>query len=113
MKINSDLGYEPVTYSELTDDEEFWAGCKSCVNYDILMSKERKNCLCTAMLYDPADHYEANETQEHFAKKKKVYERLMRLKQSKFITRLARKVPGKRSGKSLVHNFFTFLNIFG
>ncbi|HZG24468.1 MAG TPA: GNAT family N-acetyltransferase, partial [Chitinophagaceae bacterium] len=40
MKINSDLGYEPVTYSELTDDDEFWAGCKSCVNYDILMSKE-------------------------------------------------------------------------
>ena len=39
MKINSDLGYEPVTYSELTDDEQFWAGCKSCVNYDILMSK--------------------------------------------------------------------------
>lgn len=54
MKINSELGYEPVTYSELTDDEEFWAGCKSCVNYDILMSKGRKNCLCTAMLYDPA-----------------------------------------------------------
>ena len=55
MKINSELGYEPVTYSELTDDNAFWAGCKSCVNYDILMSKERKNCLCTAMLYDPAD----------------------------------------------------------
>jgi hypothetical protein len=29
MKINSELGYEPVTYSELTDDEEFWAGCKA------------------------------------------------------------------------------------
>jgi len=55
MKINSDLGYEPVTYSELTQDEAFWAGCKSCVNYDILTSKERKNCLCTAMLYDPAE----------------------------------------------------------
>ena len=53
MKINSDLGYEPVTYSELTDDEEFWAGCKSCVNYEILMSKDRKNCMCTAMLYEP------------------------------------------------------------
>ncbi|RYY17419.1 MAG: GNAT family N-acetyltransferase, partial [Chitinophagaceae bacterium] len=52
MKINSDLGYEPVTYSELTDDEQFWAGCKSCVNFDILMSKDRKNCMCTAMLYD-------------------------------------------------------------
>jgi len=53
MKINSELGYEPVTYSELTDDEEFWAGCKSCVNYEILMSKNRKNCMCTAMLLEP------------------------------------------------------------
>ena len=53
MKINSELGYEPVTYSELTNDEAFWKGCQSCVNYDILMSKGRKNCLCTAMLYDP------------------------------------------------------------
>lgn len=55
MKINSDLGYEPVTYSELTNDEEFWKGCRSCVNYDILMAKERKNCLCTAMLFDPEE----------------------------------------------------------
>ncbi|MEO5979120.1 MAG: GNAT family N-acetyltransferase [Chryseolinea sp.] len=55
MKINSDLGYEPVTYSELTNDEEFWKGCRSCVNYDILMSKDRKNCMCTAMLFDPAE----------------------------------------------------------
>jgi hypothetical protein len=54
MKINSDLGYKPVTYSELTDDNEFWKGCQSCVNFEILMSKERKNCLCTAMLYDPS-----------------------------------------------------------
>ena len=55
MKINSELGYEPVTYSELTDDEEFWKGCQSCVNFQILQSKERKNCLCTAMLYNPAE----------------------------------------------------------
>ncbi len=55
MKINSGLGYEPVTYSELTQDEDFWAGCKSCINYDILVSKDRKNCLCTAMLFDPAE----------------------------------------------------------
>src|ERR1041384_5164753 len=55
MKINSDLGYEPVTYSELTDDEEFWKGCRSCVNFDILTAKGRKNCLCTAMLYDPVE----------------------------------------------------------
>jgi hypothetical protein len=55
MKINSDLGYEPVTYSELTQDEAFWQGCKSCVNYDILTAKGRKNCMCTAMLFDPAE----------------------------------------------------------
>ncbi len=55
MKINSDLGYEPVTYSELPDDDQFWSGCQTCVNHPILMMKERKNCLCTAMLFDPAE----------------------------------------------------------
>ena len=85
MKINSDLGYEPVTYSELTQDEKFWSGCKSCVNYDILMSKERKNCFCTAMLYDPADHYEPQETKENFEKNSKAYERLLSFKQSRFL----------------------------
>lgn len=53
MKINSNLGYKPVIYSELTQDEQFWNGCKNCVNYEILMMKERKNCLCTAMLFAP------------------------------------------------------------
>jgi hypothetical protein len=85
MKINSDLGYEPVTYSELTQDDQFWSGCKSCVNYDILMSKERKNCLCTAMLYDPKDHYTPEETARQFSKKAKVYERLLRIKRSGFM----------------------------
>lgn len=85
MKINSDLGYEPVTYSELTDDEEFWAGCKSCVNYEILMSKDRKNCMCTAMLYDPKDHYEPEETKEEFKKYSKLYERFMRSKTSRLL----------------------------
>jgi GNAT superfamily N-acetyltransferase len=51
MKINSDLGYRPVPFSELTDDEEFWKGCQTCVNYDILQRTERKHCLCTGMLY--------------------------------------------------------------
>jgi GNAT superfamily N-acetyltransferase len=61
MKINSELGYEPVTYSELTQDEDFWAGCKSCVNFDILTSKGRKNCMCTAMLFDPAEKQKESE----------------------------------------------------
>ena len=85
MKINSDLGYEPVTYSELTQDEDFWAGCKSCVNYEILMSKERKNCMCTAMLYDPKDHYKPEETKEFFEKNKKGLERLLQFKQWKLL----------------------------
>jgi len=71
MKINSELGYEPVTYSELTDDEEFWAGCKSCVNYEILMSKDRKNCMCTAMLFDPNEVLSKVEADAKQAKQKK------------------------------------------
>ncbi len=54
MKINSELGYRPVTFSELTDDEQFWKGCQSCVNYDILLRMNKTKCLCTGMIYDPA-----------------------------------------------------------
>jgi hypothetical protein len=53
MKINHELGYRPVTFSELTDDEDFWKGCQSCVNYDILTRTNKSKCLCTGMLYDP------------------------------------------------------------
>ena len=104
MKINSDLGYEPVTYSELTDDDNFWAGCKSCVNYDILMSKNRKNCMCTAMLYDPKDHYEPAETAKDFKANSKLYERFMRLKQSRLIKYLKKKKLEK--SKSIFSFFF-------
>ena len=55
MKINTDLGYEPVTFSELTSSEDFWKGCKSCKNYGILTDNDRKMCLCTGMLFDAAD----------------------------------------------------------
>ena len=105
MKINSDLGYEPVTYSELTDDEEFWAGCKSCVNYDILMSKERKNCMCTAMLYDPADHFEPEETKADFKQHSKLYERFMHVKQSRLLKLLKKKSNGGTLPKSLLRYF--------
>jgi hypothetical protein len=53
LKINSELGYKPVIYSELSQDEDFWKGCQSCVNFDILTAKKRENCICTAMLYNP------------------------------------------------------------
>jgi hypothetical protein len=116
MKINSELGYEPVTYSELTQDDDFWAGCKSCVNYEILTSKERKNCMCTAMLYDPKDHYEPEETTQDFRKHSKLYERFMRIKQWKllapFLKHQDNNAPQGKGGngggkaRSLFHLFF-------
>ena len=110
MKINSDLGYEPVTYSELTQDEAFWAGCKSCVNYEILMSKDRKICMCTAMLYDPKDHYEPEETKEYFKENVKGFERLLRFKQWKLLRPFMKKDKDKEGSggkpKSLLHYFF-------
>jgi GNAT superfamily N-acetyltransferase len=106
MKINSDLGYEPVTYSELTQDEAFWAGCKSCVNYEILMSKDRKNCMCTGMLYDPKDHYEPAETAAAFTEKKGLYERLQRFKEWKFLKPFLKKEPAAGGGGK---NFFRYL----
>jgi hypothetical protein len=61
MKINTKLGYVPVTFAELTQDDAYWAGCGTpdkpcCINCDILARTERKYCVCTAMLYDPKDH---------------------------------------------------------
>lgn len=112
MKINSDLGYEPVTYSELTQDEEFWSGCKSCVNFDILTSKERKNCMCTAMLYDPKDHYEPEETKQYFEENKKGFERLLRFKEWKLLKPFLRKDKedkgsgGESKAKRFLQYFF-------
>lgn len=54
MKMNSSLGFEPVGFAEITQDDSFWEGCKSCVNYNILQNKKKCNCLCTAMLFEPA-----------------------------------------------------------
>lgn len=86
MKINSELGYHPVTFSELTEDDEFWKGCSSCVNYHILMSKERKNCLCTAMLYDP----EKKKKKWNFLEHLNVVERLKRIKEITFLVKFSK-----------------------
>lgn len=80
MKINSELGYYPATYEQLTKDQEFWNGCKSCVNYEILMSKNKTNCMCTAMLFDPG---EKNKKRWNFVKKSKIYERFMKIKKKR------------------------------
>lgn len=109
MKINSDLGYEPVTYSELTQDEAFWAGCKSCVNYEILMSKDRKNCMCTAMLYDPKDHYKPEETQEYFEKNVKGFERLLQFKRWKLLRPFLKKEKDGNGGGGRFKSLFYYL----
>ena len=96
MKINSELGYEPVTYSELTQDEAFWAGCKSCVNYEILMSKDRRNCMCTAMLYDPLEH-KPEESAKQFTQHSKLYERFMKFKQWGLLKHILRKEKSEMS----------------
>jgi hypothetical protein len=116
MKINSDLGYEPVTYSELTNDEEFWKGCRSCVNYEILMAKDRKNCMCTAMLFDPVEvaekqkqlaqtvvtpdgNLEQQEERRQFKGNLKLFERWVRFKQF-VLLRSFRKRDGGSDGAS-------------
>jgi hypothetical protein len=82
MKINSELGYRPVTFSELTDDEAFWKGCQSCVNYDILMRTSRKHCLCTGMLYDPLGSSTKRKAMAPDEKEMSVYGRWLKFKQS-------------------------------
>ena len=78
MKINSELGYKPVTFSELTDDPGFWKGCQTCTNYNILKTKEHKMCLCTGMLYDPKQKTIKKEKWFN----KKVLKRLKSIKQT-------------------------------
>lgn len=70
MKINTDLGYVPVTFAQLTDDEAFWRGCQGCVNYDVLTRTDRKYCICTAMLYDPKTHEDKPEIKDLLKKLK-------------------------------------------
>ena len=82
MKMNTDLGYKPVTFSELTDDQSFWKGCQTCKNVDVLTRTNQKMCLCTGMLYDP----KAPETSSKKEKiNKKVWTRLKNIKQSRFL----------------------------
>jgi len=80
MKMNSELGYKPVTFSELTDDQSFWDGCQTCKNYDVLQRTEQKMCLCTGMLYDPAKELNKKEQKHNYDKK--VWTRLKNIKQT-------------------------------
>jgi N-acetylglutamate synthase-like GNAT family acetyltransferase len=81
MKMNYELGYKPVTFSELTDDPEFWKGCQTCKNFDILTRTERKMCLCTGMLYDPAHKVKGQKKKVN----RKAFQRLQSIKEQLFL----------------------------
>lgn len=82
MKMNSELGYKPVTFSELTDDQEFWKGCQTCKNYDVLQRTNQSMCLCTGMLYDPKV-----EAKDNKKIKENVFKRWKSIKQNRFLTK--------------------------
>lgn len=104
MKINSELGYKPVTFSELTDDKDFWKGCQSCINYDILLRTNYKHCLCTGMLYDPIKE-EAKGSEEP-QKSDKVYERWLKFKQFVFLGKKNNN-NGEKSGVKKLMSIFS------
>ena len=72
MQMNTQLGYKPVTFAELTDDEAFWRGCEGCINVDVLKRTGRKYCICTGMLFDPEEHLPAKIPQEVLERIKKL-----------------------------------------
>jgi hypothetical protein len=130
MKINSSLGYKPVTYSELTTDEEFWKGCQSCVNYEILTLKNRKNCICTAMLFDPVTAEVSKPTElpkisrtivtssgklrkkrrRDFRGNLKLFERWIRFKQ--YVLLKSRRKAGPGGGSTRSEKKFSLFGIF-
>jgi len=82
MKMNSNLGYKPVTFSKLTKDQSFWNGCQTCKNYDVLQRTSQSMCLCTGMLYDPQKVEEPSKKISI-----KVLRRLKQIKQALFLTK--------------------------
>lgn len=72
MQMNTQLGYKPVTFADLTDDEAFWRGCEGCINVDVLKRTDRKYCICTGMLFNPEEHLPAKIPQEVLDRIKKL-----------------------------------------
>ena len=83
MKLNTALGYKPVTFSELTKEPSFWRGCQTCKNYDVLQRTSQSMCLCTGMLYDPEN--QKKKTQKKI--KAATFKRLKRIKQTLFLNK--------------------------
>ncbi len=95
MKINSDLGYKPVPFSELTDDKKFWVGCQTCTNYEILKLKEHKMCLCTGMLYNQRKEEILQKEIHKHPYDKKIWARLKNIKQALFLKKTLKQIQGK------------------
>lgn len=74
MAMNTQLGYKPVTFDQLTEDDAFWKGCEGCVNVDVLRRTDRKFCICTGMLFDPEEHLPARIPDEVLARIKEIDE---------------------------------------
>lgn len=74
MTMNTQLGYKPVTFAELTSDESFWKGCEGCINVDVLKRTDRKYCICTGMLFDPEEHLPAKIPQDVLERIRKIDE---------------------------------------
>ncbi len=83
MKINSALGYVPVTFSEITQDDEFWKGCETCNYYDILQRTDREKCLCTGMLFTPNPNKIKEKRLEDKQKREQIFYRWARMKINK------------------------------
>ena len=50
--MNLSLGFEVVPFEEMTTDEAFWDGCKTCRNYAEMQAKGIR-CCCEAMILRP------------------------------------------------------------
>jgi len=83
MKINSALGYVPVTFSEITQDDEFWKGCETCNYYDVLQRTDREKCLCTGMLFTPNPSKIKEKRIEDKTKREQIFYRWVRMKINK------------------------------
>ena len=108
MKINHELGYRPVTFSELTVDDQFWNGCKGCVNYDILMRTGRSKCLCTGMLYDPAWEKNAKNNSSS-VKKRSLLDIIQKLKPLKGVSKNNNKTINKNKNQRVIARIFNAL----
>ena len=92
MKINSELGYEPVSFSELPQDDAFWKGCQTCVNYDILTRTNRSHCLCTGMKYEAKKSLKPKKNEWEFEEESSLYEKWLKMKQRILLRKSDKKI---------------------